>query len=116
MSDEVKVNRVRSSAIGVPGRCLNSARTNHFVLDDPTAPEAPTPAEAFLAGISGCAVLIVDSTARQSGVPLHKAEVTIEGVRRVADMANFQSVNLRFELIGPTPEQAHELVATYQSR
>src|SRR5438067_1805599 len=92
MNDELLINRVRSSTIpGMPGRSVNSARTNHFVVDEPPYAggpgEAITPGEAFLAGIAACGVMLVEGAARSSGVPFARAEATIEGVRTRANPA-----------------------------
>src|SRR5713101_3055009 len=49
-TQDVKIDTVRSYSTGTPGRALNSARHNHFVLDSPSGPnEALTNGEAFLA-------------------------------------------------------------------
>src|SRR5947207_14071309 len=90
MSDDLLINRVRSSTIpGMPGNSVNRARTNHFVVDEPPYTggpgEAITPGEAFLAGIAACGVMLVEAAARSTGVPFARAEATIEGVRTRAN-------------------------------
>lgn len=120
MADELLLTQVRSQTIGIPGRSLNSARTNHYVIDEPAYNGGPgegvTPAEAFLSGVSACGVLLVESFARKANVPLQKVEAEIEGVRTLSDPANFQRINLRFELTGPTQAQAEQLVDQYKAR
>ncbi|MFQ5879994.1 MAG: OsmC family protein [Dehalococcoidia bacterium] len=120
MSEERMVNRVRSYTSGTPGRSLNNVRAHHFVIDEPPYAGGPgeeiTPADAFLSGVSSCGVLLVESYAQKSGVPLQKAAVTIEGVRNQADPTSFESVSMRFELVGPNQEQAEELVEAYKGR
>ncbi|MBI4494773.1 MAG: OsmC family protein [Chloroflexi bacterium] len=120
MADELIVTQARSQTIGIPGRSLSSARGHHFIVDEPAygggPGEALTPAEIFLAGVSSCGVLLVQSFAQQSGVPLQRAEAAIEGVRQRNDPANFQSVHVRFELLGPTQAQAEQLVEAYKHR
>ena len=55
MADNAVRDTVRSMSSGIVGRTLNSARTNHFVLDSPSGPgEAVGNGEAFLSGISSC--------------------------------------------------------------
>lgn len=116
MSGQLVVNRVTSQSIGIRGRSLNSARTNHFIVDYAgSAAEAITPVEAFLAGISSCGVLIVEDAAHQSGVPLQQVTVSIESVR-TPDRVSIQSVAMRFQFTGPSAQQAEELVETYKSR
>ena len=118
MSEHQLLNRVRSYTSGTPGRSLNNVRSHHFVIDEPPYAGGPgeeiTPAEAFLAGVSSCGVLLVESFARRSGVPLERAEVIIEGVRARANPVDFESISMRFDLVGPSREQAEELVAYYQ--
>jgi len=117
--DELMVTRVRSSTIpGRPGRSLNSARTNHFIIDEPTyaggAGEAITPGEAFLAGIAACGVMVLESAARRAGTPFERAEAEIDGVRLKDRPADFQRIDLRFEVTGPTRDQAEALVDVYR--
>lgn len=118
MSEDRLVNRVRSYSSGTPGRSLNNVRNHHFVIDEPPYAGGPgeeiTPADAFLAGVSSCGVLLVESFARREGVPLERAEATIEGVRARANPVDFESISMRFELVGPDQAQAEQLVAYYQ--
>jgi uncharacterized OsmC-like protein len=115
MSD-VKVETVRSYSSGVVGRALNSARNHHFVLDSSTAPEALSNMESFLAGVSSCGVTLVEGHARDTGVPLTRMEVTIEGARAAAEPNRFQRVTMRFALHGVDQATAEALVETYKSR
>jgi uncharacterized OsmC-like protein len=76
----VKIDKVRSYSTGTPGRALNSARHNHFVLDSPSGPnEALTNGEAFLAGISSCGVTLLEKYALEKNVPVKGMQVSIEG-------------------------------------
>lgn len=118
MGDNVLINRVRSSSTGTPGRCLNSVRTHHFVIDEPVHAGGPgeeiTPADAFLAAVSACGVLLVETFAQKSNIGLQKVEATIEGVRNTSDTSRFQRMDMRFELIGPNQAQAEELVERFK--
>jgi uncharacterized OsmC-like protein len=120
MEDELLVTAVHSRTSGVPGRSLNDARSHHFVIDGSAAGGGPaeeiTPGEAFLSGISACAVLLVESRAAQTGVPLRVAEAWIDGVRRRSDTSRYERVDLRLRLDGPTREQAEALVEDYCAR
>jgi len=114
---DVKIDTVRSYSGGVPGRSLNQARTNHFVIDSPSGPhEALGSAEAFLAGVSSCGVTLIELYAKEQRVPLRHTEVTIEGVRAVAEPNRFAEVRMRFELSGVDQEQAELLVGVYKNR
>ncbi len=119
MDENLIVNRVRSYSSGTPGRCLNEVRTHHFVIDEPTHSGGPgeeiTPGDAFLAGVSSCGVLLVETIARHREVPLQRAEASIEGVRNTSDVSQFERVSMRFELVGPSQAQAEALVERYKS-
>ena len=116
--EELLVTAVHSRTSGVPGRSLNDARGQHFVIDGSASSRGPaealTPGEAFLSGISACGVLLVESRAAATGVPLRAAETWIEGARRPSDTSRYARVDLRFRFAGPTREQAEALVEHYQ--
>jgi uncharacterized OsmC-like protein len=116
MSSDVKIETVRSYTSGTIGRALNNARTHHYVIDSSTHPEALSTVEAFLSGISACGVTLIEMHAQEAGVPLKRTQVTIEGVRSLADTTRFQSINMHFELSGVDQQQAEQLVETYQGR
>lgn len=120
MADELLVTSVRSQGSSVPGRSLNAARSNHFVIDEPAynggPGEALTPAEAFLSGVSACGVLLIEAFARKEGIPLRSVMVQIEGLRTKADPANFKQVNLVVEITGADDRQADHLVEKYKAR
>jgi uncharacterized OsmC-like protein len=120
MADDLLVTRVSSQCTGVPGRSLNSARTNHFVIDAPAygggPNEAITPAEAFLAGVSGCGVLLVEKYAQEENLPLRHVRAEIQGTRTKDHPADFQEIRLRFELAGVDDRQAEHLVDRFKQR
>ena len=117
MADEIITDTVRSTTSGVANRSLNQARSNHLVIDSSSGtPEAITSIEAFLAGVSSCAVNIVDREARAQGLPLSRAQVDIESHRAKADTTVIASVEMRFELTGVTQAQAEELAGVYTRR
>jgi uncharacterized OsmC-like protein len=113
----VKIDTVRSYSSGTPGRSINSARHNHFVLDSPSGPnEALTNGEAFLAGVSSCGVTLIEKYALEKKVPLKGMQVAIEGIRSDAEPNRFQCVNVSFEIWGVTQSEAEELVEVWKSR
>lgn len=118
VSDELVVNRVHSASTATPGRAVNAIRTHQLVIDEPTHLGGPgeqiTPAEAFLAGVSACGVLMVQGRARESRVRLDRVEAGIEAVRRRADTSVFQRIEMRFRLSGPTQAEAIDLVEHYK--
>lgn len=121
MQDDLLITEVRSQTIpGVPGRSVNSARTHHFVIDEPVSAGGPgeelTPAEVFLAGVAGCGVLLVESFARKDGEPIKSAHARIEGVRKKENPSDFVQINLRFEIRGVDLKQAQGLVEKFKGR
>lgn len=117
MSD-LKIDSVKSSSCGAVGRAESRARGVRVVLDSSTHPQADalTNSEAFLAGVSSCGVTLIESHARDAGLPLERIEVTIEGVRTAADPSRFSSVSMMFEMRGVSQAQAEALVDTYRGR
>src|SRR5438105_13636041 len=113
-TDDLVVNRVHSASTATPGRALNQVRTHQLLIDEPTHLGGPgeqiTPAEAFLAGVSACGVLLVQGKARNSGVRLDQVEVSIEAIRHRRDTSVFQRIDMAFRLSGPTQEEAIDLV------
>ncbi|HEV8309825.1 MAG TPA: OsmC family protein [Methylomirabilota bacterium] len=117
MADGPTIDTVRSRSVGLPGRALNSARTQHFVLDSPGGPnEALTTVEAFLAGISACGVTLIEKHARETEVPLRHLEVKVSGVRGPDDPTRFQRIDISFEIAGVDAQQAARLVEVWQAR
>ncbi len=117
MSD-AKIDTVRSSSGGVIGRAQSVARGQRLVLDSSARPQpdALTNSEAFLAGISSCGVTLIEAHAQDTGVPLKRMDVTIEGVRAAADPTRFAGITMTFELAGVSQAQAEALVETYRGR
>jgi uncharacterized OsmC-like protein len=116
VSDEYVVNTVRSYSSGTVGRSLNTVRNHHFVIDSPSIGEEIGSGDAFLAGISSCGVNLVEVLARDTGVPLRRTEVTIDGIRNRRDTSVFERIDLQFVLTGPTQEQGESLVDSYKRR
>jgi uncharacterized OsmC-like protein len=115
------ITRVRSQTIpGVAGHCLNSARTNHFVVDDPAYAGGPgeelTADEVFLSGISACGALMVARLARADAIPFERVEANIEGIRLKSDPTIFQTIGLHFTLTGMDRQAAETLVERFKGR
>ena len=100
------------------GRVLCNAREQHFVIDGPVwngcPGEAVTPGEAFLAGVAGCGVELVQVIARADGLALGRIEVsihaTVDRERPVRDdMTVFNSVRMLFRIEGVSDAQATSL-------
>ena len=124
MSERYVTAKVRTYSTGVPGRHLCAARTNHFVVDDMPhhggPGEAVNAAELFLSGITACATLMMERLARESGIPLKRADVTMEGtidtqMQREGPVV-LDRAHMNFILAGVSDAQAKELVETYKRR
>jgi uncharacterized OsmC-like protein len=116
--------RVTTVSTGLPGRHIWSARHNHIVIDDSAAHggpgDAPGAGELFLAGITGCATLMMERLARAANAPLKRVEVSMDGVidteARREGPAVFESARLEFVMAGIPRAQAQEFVDTYKRR
>lgn len=115
MSENKMTTQVTSYSIGKPGRALNTARNNHFVIDSPALGEALGSGEAFLAGVSSCGVTLIEGQAQRTGVALKSLAVTIEGVRTSERPMDFESISMQFTIGGVSQDQAEELVRVYQA-
>jgi uncharacterized OsmC-like protein len=122
---DVRCYEVDARSTDTFGRVLCGCRNHHFVADGPVQNgcpgEAITPAELFLSGVAACGIELLQVLARSQGVPLRAARVEIAGTMDRAnpvrpDVALFNSVRLRFELEGVTPQQGKELVALFHGR
>ena len=122
---DIRRYEVEARSTDTFGRVLCGCRNHHFVVDGPVQNgcpgEAVTPAELFLAGVGACGVELLQVIAKERGVPLDSSRVAITGemdrgnpVRK--DLALFNTVRLRFDLQGVTPEQGAELVETFKGR
>jgi len=112
-----KVETIRSSSSGTIGRARSEVRGVSLVLDSSSRPQpdALTNSEAFLAGVSSCGVTLIEMHAQETGVPLQRTTVTIEG-RRPPSEPRFSQVTLTFELFVVSQAQAEDLVETYRKR
>ncbi len=114
----VKVDSVRSSSSGIIGRAVSQSRNARLVLDSSSRPQDDTltNSEAFLAGVASCGVTLIEMHAKETGVPLARMDVAIEGARTAEEPNRFASVTMRFQLAGVSQAQAEDLVATYRNR
>ena len=124
MGERYITGQVRTYSSGTPWRVLCAARTNHFVADDVASHGGPGEAvnavELFLSGITACAVLMFERLARQGGIPLRRADVSMEGTIDTEAVREGPSVldraRIRCELAGVSEAQARDLVETYKRR
>lgn len=117
-AEDLVVNRVHSRSTSTPGRSVNEVRQHQLVIDEPLHLGGPgeeiTPADAFLAGVSACGVLLVQGRARDTGIALETIDIQLEAVRHRSDTSIFQRIDMTFRLSGPTQPQAVDLVEYYK--
>lgn len=124
MADRYLEPRVKTVSTGISGRHIWSARHNHVVIDDSASHggpgDAPGAGELFLAGITGCATLMMERLARAAKAPLKRVEVSMHGVidteAKREGPAVFESARLEFVMAGIPEAQAREFVETYKRR
>jgi uncharacterized OsmC-like protein len=124
MADRYIEPRVTTVSTGIPGRHIWSARHNHVIIDDSASHDGPGDApgagELFLAGITGCATLMMERLARAAKAPLKRVEVSMHGVidteAKREGPAVFESARLEFVMAGIPEAQAREFVETYKRR
>jgi uncharacterized OsmC-like protein len=115
---DLREYRAEAHSTDVLGRVLCYAREQHFVIDGPIwngcPGEALTPGEAFLAGVAGCGVELIQVIAADDGLAVGTVEVSIDGivdrehpVRE--DLTVFNRVRMRFKIEGVSEEQAASL-------
>jgi len=122
MADRYINPKVKTVSSGIPGRHIWTARNNHVVIDDSAAHggpgDAPGAGELFLAGITGCATLMMERLANAAKAPLKRVEVSMEGLidtqARREGPAVFESAKLEFVMAGIPEAQAREFVETYK--
>ncbi len=119
--------QAETSSLGIPGRAVSRVRDRNFLVDDYAMPpydgpgEEPGAAELFLAGVTTCAVLMLERIARSEGIPLAGVRATMEASRDPDAQApgavpTFDSARLTFAFRGLTREQAGQLVETFKGK
>jgi uncharacterized OsmC-like protein len=116
MADD-KIETIASSSSGIIGRARNEVRGVAVAFDSSSRPrpDAFTNSEAFLASVSSCGVTLIETHAQDTGVPLERMTVTIEG-RRPPTQPRFTGITMTFEMVGVSQAQAEDLVGTYRER
>lgn len=124
MADRYITGNVRCISTGIAGRHVVSARHNHLVVDDMAAHGGPGEAigalELFMAGITGCATLMMERIANAEGVPLKRVEVSMDGTidseAQPKGPPVLASASLLFTMAGVEQAKAREMVETYKHR
>jgi uncharacterized OsmC-like protein len=117
--------KAETASTGIPGRAISRVRNNNFLVDDYPFPpyngpgEEPGAGELFLAGVTTCAVLMVNRIARSQKLPMTSVRATMEGSRDTESPEQppvLQSAHITFEFAGLTREQAGSLVETFKGK
>jgi uncharacterized OsmC-like protein len=117
MAEELTPTSVTSRSTATPGRTLNTARHNHFVIDSPYDPaEALSTGEAFIAGIASCGVTLVQGAAKNEEIELEHLSVAVTSYRSDANPADFHHMDVEFTYTGPSLEEAEKLTEIWRSR
>ena len=105
---------VSSKTTDVPGRTLNSARTNHWVIDSPSGPnEAVTTGESFMSGIAACAVSLVEMHTVRNSLPFGTLHVAVDAVRTDESWPEFSNIDVHFTYTEITDAQAADYTKTW---
>jgi uncharacterized OsmC-like protein len=98
---------VASKTTDVAGRTLNTARTNHWVIDSPSGPnEAVTTGESFMSGIAACAVSLVEMHTVRNSLPFGTLHVTVDAIRTDESWPDFSQIDVHFTYTGVNDDQA----------
>ena len=116
---EIRTLKAGSYSSGTPGRAICNSRNHHFIADEFDGDEV-TAGEYFLAGLTACAVNMIERVATESELALQKLDVRAEGVyernQKTKSVTLFNTVKMRFKFVGVCEEDAETLVATYHQR
>ncbi len=117
MADGVTVTSVTSVSTATKGRVINSARHNHWVIDSPSGPaEAVSTGESFLAGLSACAVTLVQAVAAADGVALGPLAVDVASYRVPEKPFDYDRIDVTFRYEGLALAEAERLTALWKER
>lgn len=97
MADKATATTVTSASTATKGRVINSARHNHWIIDSPTGPgEAVSTGESFLAGLSSCAVTLVQAVAVSEGISLGPLSVDVSSYRTPDKPYDYDHIDVSF--------------------
>ena len=115
MSQQFEVDKAQSESSGTVGRSKTTAHGVAITLDASKRPQPDgiTNSEAFLGSVSSCGVTMIEMRAQETGMPLKRTRVTIEGSRDPA-IPHYLTVQMHFELAGVSQEQANALIEFYR--
>lgn len=117
MADGMTATTVTSVSTATKGRVINSARHNHWVIDSPSGPaEAVSTGESFLAGLSSCAVTLVQAVAAADGVALGPLSVEVTSFRGPDKPYDYDHIDVAFRYEGLALPEAERLTQLWKER
>ena len=124
MAERYLTGGVKAHSTGIHGRHILSARHNHLIFDDTAGHGGPGEAinalELFLAGITGCATMMMERIARAENVPLRRVGVAMDATIDTEATHHgppvLASARMRFTMAGVPEDKAREMVEVYKHR
>ena len=117
MADDVTITTVTSVSTATKGRVINSARHNHWVIDSPSGPgEAVSTGESFLAGLSSCAVTLVQAVAATDGVTVGPLSVEVSASRHSDKPFDYDHIDVAFHYHDLPLAEAELLTEKWKAR
>lgn len=114
---DVTTTTVTSVSTATKGRVINSARHNHWVIDSPSGPaEAVSTGESFLAGLSSCAVTLVQAVAAAEGTALGPLAVEVTSYRVPDKPYDYDHIDVAFTYDGVDAAVAERLTELWKAR
>ncbi|MCB1738914.1 MAG: OsmC family protein [Gammaproteobacteria bacterium] len=109
----------RCYSSGISGRSICNARHHHWVSDD-SGGDAVGAGELFCAGLSACAVNLIERIARNEGRVVQSMDVSSSAWRDMdkpqADLTLYDAMRVRIEMWGVSDDDAEYLVKAWKSR
>lgn len=117
MADDVTITSVTSVSTATKGRVINSARHNHWVIDSPSGPgEAMSTGESFLAGLSSCAVTLVQAVAAAEGITVGSLSVEVAAYRHAERPFDYDHIDVAFHYQDLPQAEAEQLTEKWKAR
>lgn len=122
---EIREFAAQARSSDTAGRVLCQAREQHFVIDGPVwngfPGEAMNPGEAFIAGISACAVELIQMFAAADELEIGKIDVQIKGLidrenPLREDLTIFNELHTQIEIEDVTEDEAKSLAEHFAAR
>ncbi|MEC9308267.1 MAG: OsmC family protein [Chloroflexota bacterium] len=119
MAELTLAYKSRSYSTGSIGRAICNARNHHWVADDSGGEEVGA-GELFFAGVSACAVNMVERLAKADNIQLDWMNVSVEAYRDPdkiqGEVTLYDDIRVHFEMWGVQDDDAQKLIELWKSR